>query len=191
MKDTALGFRLLQADSLLLSSSSRYIQKITIDGQVSSFPGEKNTEIQPINKLQYEDYDSKRKKMFNECKKKHNSLEFRAWILTDVNEDYTFSIKDGSIIFTSTPYFYIWGVEKELITSNYEIPVEFCSCTQSFKKFRSETALIAPSVWSAAIHTARFSALIRFLNNQFPSTIKKLQMAINKSHRSISVGVFI
>lgn len=161
LHNTILGFRMLQADSMLIDTS--YLEVITLDGQPASFPSEKG-----IARVSTTELQNSIGQTFYTCSES-SAIPVQAWILTDVDTQYKASTTGSKLKIEGMPYYHIWGSGANDETS------EIQQCTSAFKNMRGEFSLRAPRTWGATIHLARLSALIRAIKTFNPALTKSLK----------------
>lgn len=168
LKSTGLGFRMLQADSMLIDSS--YIEVVPVKGNQASFPLERGTTKEETGKL-----DLMLSYITAFCQKA-TEQQIQAWILTDVNTVYSFSFVDEKLKINGSPYYYLWGPTENEETAG--IP----ACNDALALLHPQFESKAPRTWTAAVTVAQTSALIRGIIKANPQIKATLAEILNKSN---------
>lgn len=175
LSETRLGFRLLQADSLLatsavLNSLSLNQGEVLFDGEQSSLGDDGSpTDIQTFAAVRIQS-------TLANCKREHPDINMRAWILTDFDTEYKTSISsDGSLSISGTPFFYVWGRPKDETDKRIR---ELSACTNALRDISDTNyEVLAPNVWMAVLESARFSAFFRYVSQRNPSLARSIRVA--------------
>ncbi|TGN67868.1 hypothetical protein E4L95_03390 [Paracoccus liaowanqingii] len=170
---TQLGFRLLQADSLL--NFNAFLQSTVVGGKELLFDGDEaqyDSEGK-LNKKAQEAIASL-KKIFQQCQEARNELVLRAWILSDFDIEYNVANdNDGFLQIEGEPFYYVWGVQKGNVDPDAE-PVEFAECTAELKDNSQLYDSLNNNIWRATRESARASALFRSLKDDAPEVFSSI-----------------
>jgi len=169
LQSTGLGFRMLQADSLLIGTS--YAEVVSSKGKQANFPmeiGVPRIETAKLDQMMSE-------KQFK-CYIESGQRDIQAWILTDVDTEYSFSIGDsGELTLSGSPYYYLWG------PTETEETVGIPECNSAFATLHPEFESKVPRTWQAAVKTAQISALVRGILKANPNMENGLRKSLINS----------
>jgi hypothetical protein len=170
---TQLGFRLMQADSLL--NFDAFLRSTVVGGTEVLFAGDASQLDSEGNVIQSaQEASASLEEILEKCKEARNELDFRAWILTDFDIEYNLtSGNDGFLQIEGEPFYYVWGVQKGNVDPDAE-PVEFSECTAELEENSQLYDSLNINIWRATRESARASALFRSLKDDAPEVFSSI-----------------
>lgn len=174
LSETKVGFRLLQADTILsarsfLNSLKDIDKEILFSGDVKTLDADGTPTNAQANAMSEIDL------LFFLCKKQHPELVYRAWILTDFDVEYRVLVNsEGEMEISGSPFFYIWGYPKNDISKPERKPTELKKCTNIFRHRDDLYRSLNVNVWGLTLTVARFSSFLRSLKAENKALLEEI-----------------
>jgi hypothetical protein len=165
LANTLLGLRIFQLDELILSEDS--VQLPTLGGEYILGPGESS----PTPRSGYEALARLHQGLTRIIDE--TGANFQSYLICDYEQNVEFSVVDGRLLVTGTPYYYFWKHQGRKVVFLKQLSDWTSGQTDLLEN-------INPAVWDAGVKLMQYSAVFRYVKKNNPVAWQHFLTAVAK-----------